>query len=84
MVFRMQLTHDEIMVILTINYFPPKITGYTLPPRISELNDINETLEFLSPDDVTVSITIDGVRLKSNLNINQTLIFTKKSFFTQY
>ena len=28
-----------------------------------------------------VSITIDDIRLKSNLNINQTLIFTAKSFF---
>ena len=28
-----------------------------------------------------VSVTIDDVRLKSNLNINQTLIFTEKSFF---
>ena len=28
-----------------------------------------------------MSITIDDVRLKSNLKINQTLIFTKKSFF---
>ena len=28
-----------------------------------------------------VSITIDDVRLKSNLKINQTLIFTEKSFF---
>ena len=28
-----------------------------------------------------VSITIDDIRLKSNLKINQTLIFTNKSFF---
>ena len=28
-----------------------------------------------------VNITIDGIRLKSNLKINQTLIFTEKSFF---
>ena len=31
-----------------------------------------------------MSITIDDVRLKSNLNIDQTLIFTKKMFFIQY
>ena len=30
-----------------------------------------------------VSITIDDIRLKSNLIINQTLVFTKKSFFIQ-
>ena len=28
-----------------------------------------------------VNITIDDIRLKSNLKINQTLIFTEKSFF---
>ena len=28
-----------------------------------------------------VSVTFDNVRLKSNLKINQTLIFTEKSFF---
>ena len=28
-----------------------------------------------------VSITIDDIRLKSNIKINQTLIFTKKTFF---
>ena len=28
-----------------------------------------------------VSITIDDIRLKSNLKNNQTLIFTKRSFF---
>ena len=38
-------------------------------------------LEFLLLDDMNVSITIDGIRLKSNLNINQTLKFIKKSFF---
>ena len=29
-----------------------------------------------------LSFTIDGVRLKSSLKINQTLIFTKKSFIS--
>ena len=28
-----------------------------------------------------INITIDDIRLKSNLKINQILIFTKKSFF---
>ena len=33
------------------------------------------------PDNVKVSVTIDDIRLKSNLKINQTLIFTEKCFF---
>ena len=33
------------------------------------------------PNNLKISITIDDIRLKSNLKINQTLIFTEKSFF---
>ena len=43
--------------------------------------DLNNTLKYILPDNVKVSVTIDGIRLKSNLKINQTLIFTAKSFF---
>ena len=43
--------------------------------------DLNNTLENILPDNVKVTITIDDIRLKSNLKINQTLIFTEKSFF---
>ena len=32
-------------------------------------------------DNVKVSVTIDDIRLKSNLKTNQTLFFTEKSFF---
>ena len=42
---------------------------------------MNNTLEYILPDNVKVSVTIDDVRLKSNLRVNQTLIFTEKSFF---
>ena len=56
--------------------------GYSLNPGIYEVVDLNNTLKahFL-PDNVKVSVTIDDVRLKSNLKTNQTLIFTEKSFF---
>ena len=43
--------------------------------------DLNNTLKCILPDNVKVNVTIDDVRLKSNLKINQTLIFTEKSFF---
>ena len=43
--------------------------------------DINNTLKHILPDNVKVSVTIDDVRLKSNLKTNQTLVFTEKSFF---
>ena len=43
--------------------------------------DVNNTLKYILPDNVKVKVTKDDVRLKSNLKTNQTLIFTKKSFF---
>ena len=42
---------------------------------------LNNTLKYILPDNVKVFITIDDVRLKSNLKNNQTLIITNKSFF---
>ena len=50
-------------------------------PGIYEVIDLNNTLKHILPDNVRVNITIDDIRLKSNLKINQTLIFTEKSFF---
>ena len=43
--------------------------------------DLNNTLKHILPDNVKVTITIDDIRLKSNLKINHTLIFTERSLF---
>ena len=80
-VYRMQLTYDEFMDILDLKYIPTKRTGYSLSPGIYEVFDLNNTLKQILPDNVKVSVTIDDIRLKSNLKNNQTLIFTNKSFF---
>ena len=77
----MQITYDEIMDVLDPKYIPTKWTGYSLNPGILEAVDLNNTLKYILPDNVKVSVTIDDVRLKSNLKINQTLIFTKNPFF---
>ena len=50
-------------------------------PGIYEINDLNKTLKHILPDNVEINITIDDIGLKSNLKINQTLIFTERSFF---
>ena len=81
LVYRMRLNYDEIMDILDLNYSPTKRTGYSLTPSIYEVIDLNITLKHILPNNVKVNITIDDIRLKSNLKINQTLIFTEKSFF---
>ena len=81
LVYRMRLSYDEIMDILDLKYIPTKRIGYLLNPGIYEVVDLNNTLKHILPDSVKVSVTIDDVRLKSNLKTNQTLIFTEKFFF---
>ena len=81
LVYRMRLSYDEIMDILDLKYIPTKRTGYSLNPGIYEVVDLNNTLKHILPDNVKINITIDDIRLKSNLKIIQTLIFTEKSFF---
>ena len=82
LVYRMRLSYDEDMDILDLKYIPTKRTGYSLDPGIYEVDVLNNTLKYILPDNVKISVTIDNIRLKSNLKTNQTLIFTKKSFFS--
>ena len=77
----MRLSYDEIMDILDLKYISTKRTGYSLDPGIYEVIDLNNTLKHILPANVKISVTIDDIRLKSNLKINQTLIFTEKPFF---
>ena len=81
LVCRMRLTYDEIMDISDFKNIPTKRTGYSLIPSIYEVIDLNTTLKHNLPHNVKVNITIDDIRLKSNLKTNQTLFFTEKSFF---
>ena len=77
----MRLSYDEIIDILDLKYIPTKRTGCSLNPGFYEVVDLNNTLNYILPHNVKVNITIDDIKLKSNLKINQTLIFTEKSFF---
>ena len=81
LVYRMRLSYDEILDVLDLKYISTKRIGYSLYPGIYEIVDLNTTLKNILPDNIKVNITIDDIRLKSNLKINQTLIFTEKSFF---
>ena len=81
LVYRRRLSYDEVMDILDLKYIPTKRTGYSLDPGSYEVDDLNNTLKYILANNVNVSVTIDDIRLKSNLKTNQTLIFTEKSFF---
>ena len=81
LVYRFQLTYDEIVSNLDLKYIPTKRIGYCLNPGFYEVVDLNSTSKHILPDNVKVNITKGDIRLKANLKINRTLISTEKSFF---
>ena len=81
LVYRFKLTYDEIMDMLDLKYIPTKRTGYSIEPNIYNVVDLNKTLINILPNNVKINITIDERKYKTDLKINQTLIFTNKSFF---
>ena len=83
MVFREELTYDEIVDILDVKYVAASTVEYTLQAGIYEITDGNFMLMSLLLDDVKAKFAIDDVRLSLNLTTNETLEFCKKSFSTQ-
>ena len=81
LVYRMQLTYNEIINILDLEYTPTKRIGFSIEPNIYNVVDLNKTLKNILPDNVKINVTIDERKYKTDLKINQTLIFTDKSFF---
>ena len=81
LVYRMRLSYDEIMDILDLKYIPTEKTGYSIEPNIYNVVDINKTLKNILPTNVKIDISIDERKYKTDLKINQTLIFKNKSFF---
>ena len=80
LIYRMQLTYNEIIDILDLEYIPTKRIGYSINPNINNVVDLNNTLKNFLPNNVKISVTIDEKKYKSNLKTNQLLIFTNKSF----
>ena len=77
----MQLTYDEIIDILDLKYIPTKRMGYSIEPNIYNMVDLNKTLKNILPNNVKINVSIDERKYKTDIKINQTLIFTNKSFF---
>ena len=57
------------------------MTGHIRTYIIINVVDLNKTLKKILPNNVKIDITIDERKYKTDLKINQTLIFTNKSFF---
>ena len=83
-VYRLQLTYNEIIDLLNVKYMPGSTIGYTLPPGVYEISDINSMLMSLFPGKVKVNIRMDDIRVNSNLNNNETIRLTKKPFFHSF
>ena len=81
LVYRFRLTYDEIIDILDLKYIPTKKTGDSIEPNIYNVVDLNKTLKNILPNNVKIDINIDERKYKTDLKINQTIIFTIKSFF---
>ena len=81
MVYRIELTYNEIMVVLDLKYARATSIEYNLPPGIYEISDNNLMLKSLFPEDVKIYFRIDVNRLRSNLTTNKTIRFFKKTFF---
>ena len=81
LVYRMRLSYDEIMDILDLKYIPTKRMGFSIEPNIYNVVDLNKTLKNILPNNIKTDISIDERKYKTDLKINQTLIFTNKSFF---
>ena len=77
----MLLTYNEIETILDMKYIDAKSAGYTLPPGVYEVYDNILMLKSLLPDDAEKNITIDDIRLKSNLTTMKQLGLLKKLFY---
>ena len=80
-IYRMQLTYNEIIDLLDLEYIPTKRIGFSLNPNIYNVVDINNSFKYILPDNVKINVTIDERKYKTDLKINQTLIFENKSFF---
>ena len=63
LVYRMQLTYDEIIDVLDLKYISTKRIGFSLDPGIYGIVDLNNTSKYILPDNVDINVTIDVIRL---------------------
>ena len=84
MVYRLQLIYDEIIDILDVKNIAGSTIRFTLPPGVYEISDISLMLKSLLPGRAGVKVTIDDIRLKSNLNNDKPIRFTEKIFFNTF
>ena len=67
MVYRTELTYDEIVGLLVVKYSAGSPNGTTFTPVIYKITDNNWMSKSLLLNEVKVKITVDDIRLRSNL-----------------
>ena len=80
MVYRLELSYHENIDVLDVKCIAGSTKGYTLAPGVYRITDISLFLKTLLPKEVKVSVTIDDIRLNSNITNNKTIRFTKRFF----
>ena len=81
MVYWLQLTYDEVVDILDNKKIAGWTIGYTLPPGKFEITDNNSMTKSLLLNNVKKNISIDDIRLKSNLTTKKNNTIYSKIFF---
>ena len=81
MLYRMELTYDEIIDILDIKAFAGLPIGYTLLPGTYEIGDSNSMVKSSLPNQFMVKITKNDLGVKSILTTIKKLSILKRFFF---
>ena len=81
MVYRMGLTYDEFIDILDVKCITGSTVRFTTPPGLYEITDIKLMLKSLLSKMTKVEITVENIRLMTNLGTNKTIRLTQKIFF---
>ena len=81
MIYKMELTYDEVVDIPDKNHIAGSTIGHTPPPKLHNFGDINLMLKSLLTNEVKVNITIVDTRLGSNLTVEKSRKSFIKSFF---
>ena len=80
MVYRMELTQNQIQDIVDRKDIAAKTITYTLLPGNYEVRDLNLILDFLLPSEVNVKVTVDDSRFQSILPTKKLIKVTKNLF----
>ena len=82
MVYRTEFTYDPVISILDKKNTTAPSSGCTQPRRICEFRDFNLKIKSSNPSDVKVKVTVDDIRLQTNLTYQKPIKLTKKSIST--